>query len=353
MKGSAYDLTKLCELDNIATDVAKQYLTIDDALEMVHSVVEKKTGKRQWLEDVVTIVSNTICGAAFSLFFEGTYMEVAASLVAAFFVGMLMVLATKINFIAKILKFASALAACLVGVLFKVIVHIVNNKYGQGTLPQVSETLVAVSGALVQTPGLTFMLSIIELAVGNFAAGSFRLLSGFAAVLQMSFGVLVGVKISLLAGLSDSFVARARYPLWVYALALFPVAFTFGILLKAPRYALTYVCIILAAYAAYFSSYYTSLYLGKEIGAAVGQFSICMVANLYSRLSRHPSNVVTTCSVILLLPGTVGIRSLSALIQGDLPTSLNFIITLLLGPTGLAIGFTCANFLLAPRQKLW
>lgn len=268
MKGAAYDLTKLCELDDIATDVAKQYLTIHDAKTKIRLVVQKSTGKRQWLDYLVIIIANTICATSFSLFFEGTYMEVAASFVAGFLVGILMILATKFPFVSKSLKFGSALVACIVGVLFKVVVQAVNNKYGAKVLPQVSETLVAVSGALVHTPGLAFMLSIIELAVGNFAAGSFRFLSGFAAVLQMSFGVLIGVKISLLAGLPDTFAPRTRYPLWVYVLALFPVAVTFSTLLKAPRYALTYICILVAAYVAYFSSYFVSLYFGREIVSA-------------------------------------------------------------------------------------
>ena len=84
----------------------------------------------------------------------------------------------------------------------------------------------------------------------------------------------------------------------------------------------------------------------------LGGFLLGALANVYARFAHRPGAVVREPGIILLVPGSVGFRSVSYLLERD--TVLGFdtgvlLVTLLIS---LVAGLLFGDLLVAPRRSL-
>src|SRR6185503_20245286 len=57
--------------------------------------------------------------------------------------------------------------------------------------------------------------------------------------------------------------------------------------------------------------------LGPQLGAFVGALLVGMAGNVYARLLHRPAAVLQVPGLIVLVPGSLGFRSLNALLERD------------------------------------
>ena len=75
-----------------------------------------------------------------------------------------------------------------------------------------------------------------------------------------------------------------------------------------------------------------------------------MASNLYERLLERPAIVPLVPGVLLLVPGSIGFRSLTLLLEQQVVVGIDAAFTMLLTAMSLVAGLLLADIILPPRQ---
>jgi uncharacterized membrane protein YjjB (DUF3815 family) len=108
----------------------------------------------------------------------------------------------------------------------------------------------------------------------------------------------------------------------------------------------------MATYAAVFCTQFFSIYTGKIVSALIGSLLVGLLGNIFSRISNHPSIVVTTSAILMLVPGSFSLYSIHALISNDVHTSMNLLFSMFMVAMALSLGLMAANVILPTKKKL-
>ncbi len=127
-------------------------------------------------------------------------------------------------------------------------------------------------------------------------------------------------------------------------------ALALGVLFRArPR---EFPWIVAGAMLAFWGARYGVALLGAGLGPVLGALVVGLAGNLYARLRHRPAVVVIVPSIILLVPGAIGYRSLSFLMEKDVLSGIDNAFTALLVGVSLVAGLLLANVLVPPRNAL-
>ena len=135
-------------------------------------------------------------------------------------------------------------------------------------------------------------------------------------------------------------MARAR--------ALAPLAF--GIILEARPRELGVV--FATGVAGYLAGRWGSGALGADLGPFVGAFVVGLGSNLYARVCDRPSSVPSTPGILLLVPGSLGYRSLTSFLNREALVGVEWAFQTGLVAVSLVGGLLAANVVLPPRRVL-
>ena len=141
-------------------------------------------------------------------------------------------------------------------------------------------------------------------------------------------------------------VAPAAWPSWIVPIALVLAAWSFGILLRAKPRQLPWVVVAVAV--GHGGAALGALWLGPELGASLGAAFVAVAANLGARWQRQPAAVLATPGLLLLVPGALGFRGLTGVVEQDLGGGAHVIVQMLLVGGALVAGLLVAGTLVPP-----
>jgi len=145
-------------------------------------------------------------------------------------------------------------------------------------------------------------------------------------------------------------LAVVQTPDWVLALALIAIPLAFSILLRAqPRDVGWILAISLIGYAGAQAG--VGL-LGPQLGSFFGAFAVGIASNRYERLVGRPATVPLVPGVLLLVPGSIGFRSMESLLARDVLAGVDTAFSMLMVAVALVAGLLFANALVQPRKVL-
>ncbi|MEO5989098.1 MAG: threonine/serine exporter family protein [Candidatus Eisenbacteria bacterium] len=172
-----------------------------------------------------------------------------------------------------------------------------------------------VAAILILLPGLTITTAMAELSNQHLVSGTARLTGAGMRFLGLAFGVAVGSRAAgWLVGMPPH-VTPSPLPAWTeyLALALAPLAFT--ILLRARPRDLPWIAGTGAG--AFFAGRLATHALGPELGAFTGAFVASALSNLIARQRGGSPATTLVPGILLLVPGSVGFRSLTLMFNRD------------------------------------
>ena len=82
----------------------------------------------------------------------------------------------------------------------------------------------------------------------------------------------------------------------------------------------------------------------------VGALTVGVASNLYAYALRRPASVTLVPGILLLVPGSIGFRSLSSLLDREVVTGVETAFTMVLIGAGLVAGLLLANVLVPERR---
>ncbi len=287
----------------------------------------------------LTTASFALASGAAAQLLGGGLREVVAATAVGLLIGGLASLAARATAVGRLFEPLAALLASLVATL------------AAAAWPPLSTFLVTLAGLIVLVPGLTLTVAISELASRQLVSGSSRLAGAVALFFAIALGVAVGAQLGAkLAGANPPAVEPAALgEPWRWG-ALVAAGLSFTVLLRArPRDA---GWVVLAGLLAIEGVRLGAGVLGPQLGAFVGALLVGLGANLFARLRRRPAAVMQVPGLILLVPGSLGFRSLAALLERDVLAGVQTAFATTLVAIALATGILLANVVLPPRRLL-
>jgi len=286
----------------------------------------------------LTVGAFGLAAATVARFLGGGLHEILAATFVGAQTGVFALLAARRREAARVLEWLASFAAS-VGALAWAYVF-----------PPLVPVVAAVAGLIVLLPGLTLTVALTELATRHLVSGTARLAGAGLTFLAIGFGLALGARLEPLLGARSVASPAVPLPGWTEALALVlsPIALT--VLFRA-RPGDVFV-IGAAGVLAFTTQRAASGVAGPEIGMLVAAFVTGLAGNAYARFARRPAAVAIVPSLLVLVPGSLGVRSVAALVAREVVPGVEALFTLLVLATALAAGILLANFAMPPRRSL-
>ena len=216
-------------------------------------------------------------------------------------------------------------------------------------VPESAFEITLLASLIILVPGLSITVSINELATQNLAAGTARMAGALTTFLTLTLGIVMG------QGVLTKFMTipppTALNPLaWWYllpALALTAVALTFLFRAKFRDYG----WVLLAAIIAFGGAKLGGALFGSLSAAWTGAFLMGMAANCFAKIYDRPTAIMMMPGLILLVPGSLGFFSFSALAQQDVQKGIEDAFTMTIVAFSIVAGILIADAIVSPQKR--
>lgn len=326
------DLSKLAALNELLRDFFSGQLAPAEAARKVSEI----EARAPLYGPVATVFSFGVVSSVVSMFFGGGLPEVVVAGALGLTIGLLAVFSSGSGRVALLLP---ALAGIVCAAGAQLAAHAF-----QPLFPSIP----TLAGLIVLLPGLTLTIAVNELAHGQMVSGSSRLISALVTFLQIGFGLALGIAVVTRWLGAPEAIAPTGFPFPVLAVALAVNAVALAVLFQA-RFKDVPIVLVAAA-AAFLGARFGTEYLGLELGTCFGAWILGTVGALISRWRDVPSSIPILPGLLLLVPGSLGFRSLSALIAKDVVSGVESGFTMAIIALALVTGLLLANLTVEPRK---
>ncbi|KAG0320573.1 hypothetical protein BG000_003513 [Podila horticola] len=297
------DMHKLSCVYTIALGVLRGE-SIETANKELERVAQEPGCFPLWLQ-VLAWMGSSACVAP--LAFNGSWIDTALAGFCGLIVGILGMVAAKFP---------------IYGPLFEMTSSIVVGFIARALGDHVCFSAVALAGVVVLLPGLVLTQAIMELASRNIVSGA---LSGDNTVA------------------SASACAHGINHFW-YFLIYPAVSASINIVFNAhPRqwFGMTLVTAV-----GFVVTYF--LQGGPQVTSAIAAFAVGITGQLYGRLTGQLSYVPMLSGVLLLVPGSVGVKGILAIIGSDPAKGFTFVLAMINSSSAITLGVFCSALVWYP-----
>lgn len=329
---SELHLERLARVDRLAEQVASGTLSAKEGsqeLEAIFSAPER-------YGHVLTLFSFGVAALSSARLFGGGWREILVATIISILVGLLVVISSKINGLGKIVMALSAFTAILA-------VHAATFILGPFAI-----YLATVTGLIVLIPGLSLTVAMTELATGHPVSGTARLANAIVAFTMLGFGLAMGQRLAAFLPTHEVLAAAVPLPDWSLWAALAMAPISIAVLFRAkPSH---FIWIWLASVFAFFAARFGSDLLGPELGGFIAAFSLGLFSNVLARILDRPASITIVPALLLLVPGSLGFKSIDSLLANETLVGLETGIRMVFVATSLVAGLLFSNFVMVSKR---
>jgi len=329
---SVTNLGKLARLDGVVEQVLAGKLDVAHGIEALNAAVGPEPARRA----LSSVLGYAIASACSAVILGGGVREILTAGGIGATIGIVAALAAHRTTLQRLFEPIAAFLAALLLALAA---------WATGGM---SATITTLASLIVLMPGMMLTNAITELTTQHLAAGTSRLMAALMVFLAMGFGVALGSQLVRVTLGSVPSAEPVPLPAWTVWLAVVLVSVSFGILLQA--LSTDFGWILLACLVGFASSRYSAHLLGPELGMFVGAFAVGILASAVSRWTDHPAAIIEVPGTLILVPGSIGFRSITAMLENQVVSGLETAFRVLLIAMSLVAGLLVAN-LVMPRPR--
>ena len=273
------------------------------------------------------LLAGAVVGAAAARLFGGGWPEMVTALVGGFVVALE----------ARILRGrqASRIFESLAAVSVSLVVAL-------GTMINpVVPTMAVLGGLFILLPGYSITVALDELAARQLIAGAARLASALTSFLFLGLGLILAGRLAVLFGAPMQVAAIPLLPVWTDYAAIVLGLLAFAGWFRAP--AADYLPIVLAGGAGVAIQRWGLMPLGGPLAAFVAALVVSVSANIYARISGRLAAVVIAPAILLMVPGSLGLKSILFVASRDVVIGVDAGLQMALGAIALVAGVLAGN----------
>lgn len=329
------DLGKLIEFDEIMESVDRGRLTFAESVQSLEAIAAPQERYPIGMSAAAFGVASG--GAAY--FLGGALLEMLAAFL----------LAVGLYFMARIA--AGRLSEGLFEPLAALFVASASLGLAQYIQP-LDDRVVTLSGLIILIPGLTLTVSMIELATRHLVSGVARLAGAAVLFLLILLGVAMAWRLGEILWPNESVPLNVQLatPNWTEWAALATAPLAFAIILKARVREMAIIWI--TGVCGYLGARFGTQIFGPDMGAFLGALIVGLFSNFYARYWNRPALVPLTPGVLLLVPGSLGFRSLTSFLEQEALEGMEWAFQTSLVAVSLVGGLLFANLFIPPRRVL-
>ncbi|MGB7343739.1 MAG: threonine/serine exporter family protein [Pirellulaceae bacterium] len=332
VNSGAVDVDKLIQFDQLLGRVESGQLSPQSALGELKTIHEAAS---LYSKPIYAIACAVACMCV-AVFFGGTTPEVIVAGAIGLVVAGLELLHEHWHWEFGLLEPLAGVAAALASILI-----------ARYVIP-IDDRLTTLAGLIVLIPGLRLTVALTELAVGHLSAGMARLAGAMVCLATLFVGVAIVWRIT--GDFRPALDVAAQSPSllrWI-ALAIAPIAF--AIVFRAGFR--QWPIIAAVSISGVVVSWSLEPKMGVEVASFFGALAVGCSSNLYARIRDLPAMVPQTPGMLILVPGSLGYRSLSALLEQQTMQGVQYGFAMILIAISLVGGLLVSNAVVPPRRIL-
>lgn len=319
-------------------------------MEIAHSVINKELSAEEGAQELLEVnkskpvhnkmwmvFSFSLVSASIARIFNGGWQEVIAATIIGLVVGLLVNNSPRIQSVSSLMP---ALCAFLAA-----IISFACSKW----LGLHSTYIPIVAGIIVLVPGLMLTIAMAELATQNLVSGTSRLLGAGMIFIQMAFGVAIGSQLASSIFPDTIPIALNALPDWTLPIALFTTSWSFMMLFQTRWKELPWI--VVATFISFYVSKYGVTYFGAATGAFLGALSVGLFANIAHIIKQVPTAAIMMPGFIILVPGSVGFKSLTAILDHDIIGGIEIAFSMVITGISLVTGLLVSSIATLPKPK--
>ncbi len=333
------NLARLCEADAIADKVIAGHIELREGFRLLRELGRPDTRRAQ----AGVIASYGLAAASVvALLLHSSW----ADLVTAALIGLIIGSITVLSATRPRLAVASEAISALVATIIAIVVS-------QFVVPLAIKSVI-LAGLIVLMPGMALTTAVREISSQHLVAGVARMGGAIATLIKLTFGTVAATQLCNAFGIEGRDYALPPLPTWTDYPALLVGALAFAVSFRAARR--DWLVVMAAVVLGYLATRWGGALAGKipaaPFGVFLGGLVLGSLANLYARFVHRPGAIIREPGIILLVPGSVGFRSVAYLLERDTTLGMDtgmLLVTLLIA---LVAGLLFGDLLIAPRRSL-
>lgn len=333
------NLKALAMVDDIAERVTDGRMEVDEGLQAL-TALDRPMGREKL---AITVLAFGLASGSVAALLRTSWADVAASAVIGLMIGLLCVASSSRP---RLHEASDAIAALLATLTATAIAAF---------LTPLSLQTVVIASLIVLMPGLMLTTAVAELSSQNWASGTARFAGATVALLKLTFGTIVATQAAHAMGWRPQLISAPQLPIWAEWVGLLVGSAAFAVLFGAARR--DFLVVMAGAWIGYGLTR-----LGGQIpglsseafagGVFLAGLGVAMVSNAFGRIFRRPGALLRVSGIILLVPGSVGFRSLSFVLERDVVLGLDTAVAVLSALIAIVAGLLFGNLLVPPRRYL-
>jgi len=333
VEGGELDMSKLAQVDALADAVVEHEVSPEAGMQQLEQIIAQKP---PFSRTVSTLV-HAVTAGSLVVFFGGGHYDVALAAGIGLALGVLAQVIQRSTDQARVFE--------LVGAAFVAFTAAASS----ALTPKITPSIVTIAALVVLLPGLSLTVAMTELATRNLIAGTARLMSAVIVLLELVIGVALGEQLArTLVEVQPG--TPMPLPEWTNWVALAAASLGVAVLVQAQLRALGWI--VAACVVGYVGSRAGTMWLGSQLGVLVGAFALGVLSNVFARRLDRPAQVVQVPAVLLLVPGGMGFRGMTSLLDRDTLTGVETLFAMFVVAISIAAGLLVANAVVSPRRSL-
>jgi len=328
------DLRNLSLVNEIADRVTDGSVDIDEGFRRLAAMRDRPSRLRRVLE----VLSFGIAAMAVSAVLDAS----AADLLAAGGIGTLVGIISVAGESRRRLKPAVEAICALIATLLATLVSVY--------LAPLHLNSVVLASLIVLFPGLTLTTAVRELSTQHLVSGMARFAGAMTTLVKLAFGTVVANQICGVLHLVPPASLSPPVAAWAQWLALVCGCLSFAVLFRAARRDVLLVAA--SAMLGYLITYYAGRQFTPQFGVFLAGLSMAALGNVFARYVGRPGSLVRVPGIIMLVPGSVGFKTLSLLAQREVFPGIDMAVSLVAILACLVAGLLFGDLLVPSRRIL-
>ena len=330
---SGFDLGRWAQVEGVAHGLCCGALELGEAERELGEIAQSPSAYSEWcILGANAVVAGTAVG-----FLGGGWTEVIVATLIGWCVGWMSTLVRRAPAFSGVLESGAGFVAGLLASTLLVVL-------GSGSV-----AVATTAGLIGLVPGFTLTLAMTEVATHHLASGTARLASAVGTFLALGFGVAVGGRVGeAWMGAAPLAACMGLPEAWRW-FALVLGGGALGVIFGASRRDLVWP--LAGACVAELGASLGHGWLGAEGAALFGALLVGVSANAFARVMNRPAALIEVPGIMVLVPGSVGLQSLTALLSQDVLTGIEVGVSMMMTAAALVVGVLLANVLVPPRGK--
>ncbi|KAJ1945203.1 pheromone-regulated protein prm10, partial [Kickxella alabastrina] len=332
---AGYDMHRLERTNRTIRRVLKGRISVGQGVKNIERILATPPIYPWW----VMVMNYVLCSAAICpLFWNGSWRDASVAAMLGLIVSLLQLMTGRFSNYANLFEVSSAFIVSFIAALMQ---------------DYICFATVSFAGVALLLPGLAVTTSIIEMVSRNMITGTVRFVFAMARCFILGYGISVGstlgtqvlgrsTTVNLLAdqmssstGMGNCSSGLSKF-WWFLLLPLLSISFTISISGHWRQWPSMMFAGCMAYTVSYFSGMSTAL---APLAPAIAAFAMGLYANGMASFSNHRSAVEPILGgILLLVPGSLGLRTVLAFITSSGTNSGNFLYNMFATSLSIATG---------------